>query len=217
MTLYFNPEKHTYTIGNSPNSLLSVTSVLPDIPDFLLCKQAFIEKTLLGSRVHECCDTINLFYKENKGVIPNKDYYQGNSTQDADIPYINAYKQFLVDRHPVIQVSEFRTYHRKLMYAGTIDLVAWIDGKLWIIDLKTSAQIAPYAKLQLAAYLRMWNEQADKQFRTFRRAVVHLLPNGEYKFIPYTVSSLGDDFDIFMCKLRSAQWDQENLGQYTYQ
>lgn len=36
-------------------------------------------------------------------------------------------------------------------YAGTFDLLAWIDGELWLIDVKTSRRIGPSHKMQLAA------------------------------------------------------------------
>jgi hypothetical protein len=36
-------------------------------------------------------------------------------------------------------------------YAGTFDLLAWIDGELWLIDVKTSRRVGPSHKMQLAA------------------------------------------------------------------
>jgi hypothetical protein len=36
-------------------------------------------------------------------------------------------------------------------YAGTFDLLAWIDGELWLIDVKTSRRIGPSHLMQLSA------------------------------------------------------------------
>jgi hypothetical protein len=36
-------------------------------------------------------------------------------------------------------------------YAGTFDLLAWIDGELWLIDIKTSRRVGKSHKMQLAA------------------------------------------------------------------
>ena len=207
--LSFDKVKHEYE--HDGNKMLSVTKVLPDIPEYLLYKQTFIDKTLLGSRVHACCDAINQHYMAHEEV-PCKDAYWNETNQEKDLPYIQAYIKFLQERKPIILFSELQDYHRRYRYAGTIDGVMRIEKDKYITDIKTSASVAPYAKLQLAAYLRMWNDNHPNR-KIFKRMIIHLLPDGEYKLIRYPISDISRDFDIFLCKLKSAQWDAENMGE----
>lgn len=49
--------------------------------------------------------------------------------------------------------SEIRLYSKKYGYAGTLDLLAYLDGKLYLIDVKTSNNFyEPDMPMQLAAY-----------------------------------------------------------------
>lgn len=47
--------------------------------------------------------------------------------------------------------TEVTLWHPELGYAGTFDLLAWIDDELWLIDVKTSRRVGPSHKMQLAA------------------------------------------------------------------
>jgi hypothetical protein len=95
--LHFDKDKHVYSVKGK--KILSVTTVLPDIPESLLYKQSFIEKTLLGSRVHDCADTINNYYKTHDGAIPCEDAYKGEAFQKEDGPYVKGYLKFLKERN----------------------------------------------------------------------------------------------------------------------
>lgn len=209
--LKFDKEKHDYQFNGK--SVLSVTKVLPDIPDFLLCKQSFIEKTLLGSRVHDCCDTINQHYMTHF-QIPDDMHYLNNRNKKEDVPYINAYIKFLQDHKPTLYFSEKKEFHSLYNYAGTIDSGMLFKKKDFIVDLKTSTSIAPYAKLQLAAYTKAYNNNNKKQI--FNRMIVQLLPTGDYFLKAYPVAELTADFNWFLCKLKSAQWDMENMKGYAF-
>ncbi len=70
-------------------------------------------------------------------------------------PSIKAFLEFLRDRH--IQVDPEHVEHRLVnyehRYAGTLDAVALIDGKLGILDIKTSLEIYRDYDLQTAAYI----------------------------------------------------------------
>lgn len=47
--------------------------------------------------------------------------------------------------------TEVTLWHPEMGYAGTFDLLAWIDGDLWLIDVKTSRRVGKSHKMQLAA------------------------------------------------------------------
>lgn len=70
-------------------------------------------------------------------------------------PAIGAYLNFIEEKN--IQVApefvEKRIIHYGERYAGTIDAVALIDGKLGVLDIKTSQAIYRDYNLQTAAYM----------------------------------------------------------------
>lgn len=60
--------------------------------------------------------------------------------------------------------AEDTVYSDIYQYAGTLDLVGYVNGKLAVIDLKTSSGIYPEMKIQIAAYANAFNEmhQSDE-------------------------------------------------------
>jgi hypothetical protein len=58
-------------------------------------------------------------------------------------------------RPVLIEQTVWSTAHG---YAGTTDLVAWMDGRLTLCDYKTGKAVYPEARLQVAAYVRAINE-----------------------------------------------------------
>ena len=144
------------------------------------------------------------------GKIPSSKSYE--NCLHTDKPYIDSYVKFLKAHKPEIVLSEKKMFHAELFYAGTVDLVAIVKGKLSILDIKTTTKVAPYAKLQLAAYVRMYNFCYPEK-KAFNRYIIHLQEKN-YRLVPYMVKTLEEDFEVFQCKLKSAQWDAENLSRY---
>jgi len=62
--------------------------------------------------------------------------------------------------------TEKRVMSKDHFYAGTLDVLAEIDGKLGILDLKTSTGIWDEHSLQLAAYMQAFNEMALPRVQT---------------------------------------------------
>lgn len=54
---------------------------------------------------------------------------------------------------------ELVTLSREAFFAGTMDLLASVNGRLTLVDLKTSSGIWPEFKLQTAAYRFAWMEE----------------------------------------------------------
>jgi hypothetical protein len=59
---------------------------------------------------------------------------------------------------------EQRVYSVELGFAGTCDLVAYVDGVLTIADYKTSKAVYPEYRLQIAAYRAAYNTDAGANF-----------------------------------------------------
>ncbi len=109
---------------------------------------------------------------------------------------------FFFDDNPEYKIiaSEIKIFSSKYSIAGTIDLILEIDGKLWIVDWKTSnktidkKQIFSYAKepfsalpnnkyniysLQLSVYSRILKEEYGIEI--WDSCFVHLKPDGTYQ------------------------------------
>lgn len=77
---------------------------------------------------------------------------------EVDVPdelagHVESYVRFLDEWEPEVVLSEFSVVHYDIGYAGTGDLVADIDGRRLLIDLKTTRSgIYGETALQLAAY-----------------------------------------------------------------
>jgi len=81
---------------------------------------------------------------------------------DPDIyPSVKVFKEFIEDRNVQVDPEwvERRVANYNERYAGTVDAVAFIDGKLGVLDLKTSAAIYRDYTLQLGAYFSPIQEE----------------------------------------------------------
>lgn len=81
----------------------------------------------------------------------------GETPQVADSikPSIKAFLEFLIQRKIQVdpQFVEKRFVNYEHRYAGTLDAIALIDGKLGILDIKTSQEIYRDYNLQTSAYM----------------------------------------------------------------
>lgn len=100
-----------------------------------------------GTLIHE---TVEKIFLGEKPEIPSKIQ-----------PSIKAFLEFILNKN--IQVDkeyvERRLVNYEERYAGTIDVVALVDGKLGILDIKTSQEIYRDYNLQTAAYMAALREQ----------------------------------------------------------
>lgn len=105
-----------------------------------------------GSQVHHACERICLGKKvtwldENHNAKYSLHVWQ----------QILRFADFWRKYKPELVALEYHVYNDEQKYAGTIDIVCRINGKLWIIDIKTSAAIQETYYLQLASYRKAWN------------------------------------------------------------
>ena len=95
-----------------------------------------------GTAIHKWCEQ---YIKRQRPEMPD------------DPKILNGVNAFLhwKDEHNVkLLHSEKITYSRKYDYTGIIDIIAEVDGKPCIVDIKTSNGIYDEMRLQVAAYYR---------------------------------------------------------------
>lgn len=127
----------------------------------------------------------------------------------ADVPenakdaYVS-YRQWVADYQPVILAKEFQVFDALHGYGGSGDLIAEVNGVVYLIDLKTSKSLHHDMRLQLAAYRYAaecingddYDDEAwEALMRVERTAILHLTDEG-YGF--YEVKAGPDEFDRFL-------------------
>ena len=109
--------------------------------------------------------------------------YGIDDIDDTLVSYFDAYLRWEHDFVPAPVGSEIRAYHPIMRYAGTIDMLAIIDGDLTLIDFKTTSTVVESScGVQLEAYAQML---AAHGVEIQRKAIVQLKPTGQYKFVPF--------------------------------
>lgn len=103
-----------------------------------------------GTRVHECCENYVLGKKNKFNMF------------ESDVSDLFSNLKPYLDKFEVVYALEDRVYSDILRVAGTIDCVAMIDGKIYLVDFKTSARFKSINEidsyfLQTSAYaLAFW-------------------------------------------------------------
>ena len=83
----------------------------------------------------------------------------GNAMYSLDVwKMILKFADFWNKHKPELVATEYHLFSDDHQYAGTTDIICRIDGKLWLIDIKTSNSVHTSYNLQLAAYAKAWNE-----------------------------------------------------------
>lgn len=109
-----------------------------------------------GKQVHGAIES--LLKGEELSWINKK----GDARYSLDVwQMILRFSEFWKIHQPKLIGSEIHVFSDKYEYAGTIDLILEMFGEKWIIDIKTSNQIAPVYDYQLAAYNIAFNEIFD--------------------------------------------------------
>lgn len=199
--LQFFEDEHLYTWNGKP--AISVTQLF----------------SLVGTRKSKDDRFVSIsgveFIKDDTGGIFGQNFHKFAEIilngKEADYdealgPYVNSFYKFL-SKHPYImgdslKLVESKLYSQKYGYAGTLDLLSFVEdtnGYLTLIDWKTSAAIANHYKLQLAAYVKLVKENFKdiNILRGIRTMTVRLKPDAEPQVQIRTPLQVGLDFNLF--------------------
>jgi len=163
--LLFFDECHKYTLdGEELPSVSQLTrfisrEIYGDVGQFNLDRAA--ER---GTSVHKATELLDKY---------------GTVEIDEDIaPYLQAYIAFRKEHKCEWQKIEYATHHPENLYAGTLDRVGTVDGKLVVLDIKTSSTIQkPLYTAQLNLYRKMLPDPIEQL------VILHLKKDGTYKLI----------------------------------
>lgn len=106
---------------------------------------------------------------------------------DAILPYLQAYAQFLREHDVRWELTEHPLAHQQLLYAGTIDRAGWVDGHYAIVDFKTTSAVQKtLVKAQLNGYFKLMEYNPQPVTRLY---CLQLMDNGRYRLYPVAIDS----------------------------
>jgi hypothetical protein len=105
-----------------------------------------------------------------------------SSVEPDYVPYLDAFKLFLTDTGFEAVHIEERIYHPDLKYAGTVDMVGELAGKVALIDIKTTFKLMKSTGPQTAAYKDAWEKSGNPPIDW--RYGLQLKKDGTYNLAP---------------------------------
>lgn len=107
-----------------------------------------------GSNVHNATEA----YDKGQEIRWADDNGKTLFTLDEWVMILN-YVDFRQKVSPTIIANEMALCSDKMGFGGTVDRVVEFGGKRWVLDIKTSNQMAETYVMQLASYAKLWNEK----------------------------------------------------------
>ena len=98
------------------------------------------------------------------------------------VPYLTGWLKFLAEMKPEFLEIEEMIYSKMYDVCGRPDRICLINGRLNLLDIKSTTTIMPSVHVQTGGYKKVWEEYCKKKI--FRRAIVWLKPDGSYRFLP---------------------------------
>lgn len=183
----FEPVHHLYFVnGVKAPSVTQILSAVNLTPDFSMIAPEVLEnKRQIGLDVHEQTQLVDM------GAEPSED------------GYVQAYAKFKAETGFIPTEIELPVYSKIHGYAGTIDRVGELKGKLSILDIKTTTTLdMPYMGPQTAAYEIAYKEWTEYK-KTMPRYILQLKPDGNYKLVQCKTK---EDTNIFLYALQIMKW-----------
>ncbi len=98
----------------------------------------------LGNRVHSLCE---MYWTDANPTVLQDEY-----------PAWSAFNHWLKAYSPQMLLTEMNVYSEVHRYAGILDLLVIIDGKTYLVDLKTSNRVSSGMFIQVAGYAIAYEE-----------------------------------------------------------
>ncbi len=162
-----------------------------------------------GGTVHNALNTLirDKSFKIDQRVIDPRTGLDRDLTPE-EYECLMSYAKWHEIFKPEVLATDLVVINSKFGYAGTIDVIFRINGKVWIIDFKTSQSVWPEYKMQLNAYRNCdWIAQYGTEIGLAVLQIGYKLNKARYKF-----TEVEDNFPLF---LSVRQIWQSNYGDET--
>lgn len=117
---------------------------------------------------------------------------------------VGAFMKWWESHHVNVLASETIVFSRKHWYAGTMDLLAEIDGVLTLADFKTSSNIYADMAIQLGAYRLAWEEMGNPVPQ--EKLIINIQKNGNLQTAKF--NNHGPDERAFLSCLEIYRWNR---------
>lgn len=224
----FNPNNHRYkkSTGEYLTSVTSITGILDKSPQLMhwavnLAKDHLMEIREYGGKV-TTQDVIQAcgLYREHKkqaadtGTLVHEYAEQYIAGKDPKLPDdekaingITAFIKWMEDSKAIFSESERLVYSKKYDYVGMLDGIAKIDGKIYLVDFKTSKGVYPEMKAQVAAYREAYAEEMGLKFDA---SLIIQFNKETGEPVPHIIDTHKDDFQTFLSMLQIKKWLNNN-------
>jgi len=89
---------------------------------------------------------------------------EGNALYGLEIwKMILKFADFWNTHKPELIATEYHLFSDEYKFAGTADIICKMEGRIYLLDIKTSNSIHNSYNLQLAAYAQAWNETHNEK------------------------------------------------------
>ena len=144
-----------------------------------------------GSKVHlAIADLIDGKTVKINDKYPNKTTEKDEELSLEEYECIMSFAEWFKKTKPEILEREFVVFNDTQGYAGTVDLYCKIDGKEYVIDLKTSPYIWPEHELQISAYKHAFTQPVN--------IAILQLGYQKNKISKYKFTEIEDCFNVFL-------------------
>lgn len=185
--LTFDPEAHVYRLNGEV--LPSVTQVLEPLISYDGVPSGVLRHAAeRGTAVHLATE----FWDD--GDLDEE------SIDQEILPYVQAWQRFRAESGFEVLRSEVRVYSERHRYAGTVDCIGVMRGRLVMVEKKTTAVLAAAAAIQVTAYRRAYNETCRPAERIRHSYTVHLRRDGTYRLDEWTPDE--DHWAAFLALLK---------------
>ncbi len=106
-----------------------------------------------GSKVHKAIEKLlngDPIRMEDKFVNPTTEQQEELTAEEYEA--LVSFTDWFNSVKPKILATEISVVNKDMNYAGTVDFIAEIEGKAWLIDFKTSQNVWASHELQVSAY-----------------------------------------------------------------
>ena len=204
-------ETHQHYHLKNGKEVVGVTTVLSQLnkPQLLMWAFKLAEKGIkyweitnqaknIGSLAHY------LIQCKIEGEFPDKNYLADFTKNEVDGGYrsYHMFCQWLLHNKVSFQDSELQLVSEEYEYGGTIDIIAFLNGKRTLIDIKTGKNVFLETNYQLSAYRQLYNETHKNKIQ--KAIILHLPREGKSSYIvnEADLRQLDELFEGFLLLLR---------------
>jgi hypothetical protein len=159
-----------------------------------------------GTKVHQALD----FLEESRELSIDMQF-EGQALATEELDAILSFVLWHNETKPQLLAKEMTVFGPD--YAGTLDRIYRIDGRVWIVDFKTSQQIWESMKMQISSYSHADIDYkalhiTDEEWANRGLAVLQVGYRLNRKHFKFT--EIEDKYELF--KVARVIWENENSG-----